>query len=172
MGELGRLGFQGGELDRATGILHFGERDYDPEAMRWNRLDSLGFGGGDSNEYRFVGNAPTDATDPSGKLAFALGVRAKDQMLSDFGENSFSVELGQTALPGVGGIKGPLFLILRGGGPSTGSGGEAFDNAATYSTNNKVFYYPLSYIPHMAKTNYFRHFALIPSDSRLETEHK
>ena len=30
--------------------------------------DPSGFGGGDSNLYRYVGNSPTDATDPSGLL--------------------------------------------------------------------------------------------------------
>ncbi len=41
-------------------------RWYDPSAGRWLSEDPIGFAGGDSNLYRYVGNSPTNATDPSG----------------------------------------------------------------------------------------------------------
>src|SRR5262249_46321335 len=41
-------------------------RYYDPTTQRWLSQDPLGFDAGDSNLYRYVNNAPTGATDPSG----------------------------------------------------------------------------------------------------------
>jgi uncharacterized protein RhaS with RHS repeats len=38
----------------------------DPSVGRWLEQDPLGFEAGDDNLYRYVGNSPTDATDPSG----------------------------------------------------------------------------------------------------------
>jgi RHS repeat-associated protein len=40
-------------------------RWYDPAACRWGQQDPLGLGP-DSNPYRYAGNGPTDAVDPSG----------------------------------------------------------------------------------------------------------
>jgi hypothetical protein len=39
---------------------------YDPTVGRFISQDPIGFAGGDANTYRYVGNGPTDATDPSG----------------------------------------------------------------------------------------------------------
>jgi uncharacterized protein RhaS with RHS repeats len=39
---------------------------YDPTIGRWISQDPLGFEAGDANLYRYVGNSPTNATDPSG----------------------------------------------------------------------------------------------------------
>lgn len=39
---------------------------YDPKVGRWLSQDPLGFSTGDSDLYRYVGNQPTDRTDPSG----------------------------------------------------------------------------------------------------------
>jgi RHS repeat-associated protein len=39
---------------------------YDPNVGRWTAQDPIGFEGGDVNLYRYVGNHPTNATDPSG----------------------------------------------------------------------------------------------------------
>jgi RHS repeat-associated protein len=64
--QTGRLKFQGGEFDTTTGLYHFGDRWYDPATQRWTSQDPIGFGGGDENLYRFVHNAPTLATDPTG----------------------------------------------------------------------------------------------------------
>jgi RHS repeat-associated protein len=106
----GRLGFQGGELDSATGTLHFGAREYSPEMMRWNRLDPLGFGGGDSNEYRFVGNAPTDGTDPTGQYIFAD--RRTTIEARDIGEWFNKVSQGKLHVGRVGLPAGKVFLSV------------------------------------------------------------
>jgi hypothetical protein len=39
---------------------------YDPTVGRWLSQDPIGFKAGDPNLYRYVGNSPTNATDPSG----------------------------------------------------------------------------------------------------------
>jgi uncharacterized protein RhaS with RHS repeats len=39
---------------------------FDPTIGRWLEQDPIGFVGGDANLYRYVGNDPTNATDPSG----------------------------------------------------------------------------------------------------------
>jgi RHS repeat-associated protein len=62
----GRFKYAGGELDSETGLYHFGARYYDAVTGRWLREDPKGFAAGDSNLYRYVGNSPTDGTDPSG----------------------------------------------------------------------------------------------------------
>ncbi len=57
---------QGGRLDTTTGLYNFRNRDYSPTLMRWTTNDPIGFGGRDTNTYRYVGNGPTGALDPSG----------------------------------------------------------------------------------------------------------
>ena len=39
---------------------------YDPTIGRWTTEDPIAFEGGDANLYRYVGNSPTNATDPTG----------------------------------------------------------------------------------------------------------
>ncbi len=60
--------FTGRELD-GTGLYHYRSRAYDPLAGRFTSEDSIGFEGGDYNLYRYVGNSPQNATDPSGNSA-------------------------------------------------------------------------------------------------------
>ena len=55
-------------FDRETQLYYAKARYYDPVAGRWLSEDPLGFGGGDANLYRYVGNSPTNGTDPSGLL--------------------------------------------------------------------------------------------------------
>jgi RHS repeat-associated protein len=61
--DLGRLGWQGGMTDAATGLVHFGARDYDPTTARWQTPDPAN---ADINTYRGMGNSPTNLTDPMG----------------------------------------------------------------------------------------------------------
>ncbi len=46
-------------------------RWYDPKVGRWISEDPIGFAAGDSNLYRYVGNSPTNATDPNGLQSVA-----------------------------------------------------------------------------------------------------
>jgi RHS repeat-associated protein len=61
------FGFDGGLVDPATGLVHFGARDYDPATGRWTGPDPVGFAGGDADLYRYAGDDPVDASDPSGE---------------------------------------------------------------------------------------------------------
>jgi len=60
--------YNGGRLDAATGYILFGERWYNPATGSWTERDPSGFGGGDYNLSRYVGNGPTDGTDPTGLI--------------------------------------------------------------------------------------------------------
>jgi uncharacterized protein RhaS with RHS repeats len=46
---------------------------YDPTVGRWLSQDPIGFKAGDPNLYRYVGNGPTNATDPSGLKIKGVG---------------------------------------------------------------------------------------------------
>ena len=80
----GELGFQGGVYDVTTGLYHFEEREYNPATGTWNRLDPKGFGAGQSNLYQFVGNGPTDGTDPSGKYIYGDGAKDAQNWVAYF----------------------------------------------------------------------------------------
>ncbi len=52
--------------DPATALYYERARFYDPETGRWTTQDPLGLAAGDSDLYRYVNNAPTNHTDPTG----------------------------------------------------------------------------------------------------------
>lgn len=60
------FGFAGGLFDSLTGLVHFGAREYDPEAGRWTTKDPIGFADGDGNLYAYVTNDPVNFLDPAG----------------------------------------------------------------------------------------------------------
>ncbi len=60
------IGFAGGLADAATGLVHFGYRDYDPAAGRWTARDPVLYGGGQGNLYVYARNSPVAYRDPSG----------------------------------------------------------------------------------------------------------
>jgi RHS repeat-associated protein len=61
-----RFGYTGREFDAETGLYYYRARYYDPQTGQFIGQDPLSFGAGDSNLYRYVGNSPTNLTDPSG----------------------------------------------------------------------------------------------------------
>ena len=61
-----RSEFAGMEYDSTTGIYYDHARYYDAAVGRFISQDPKGFAAGDANLYRYVGNAPTIATDPTG----------------------------------------------------------------------------------------------------------
>jgi RHS repeat-associated protein len=67
-----RYGYTGRERDLESGLDYYRARYYDPANGRFISVDPAGFGAGDTNLYRYVGNNSTNATDPSGELVFAL----------------------------------------------------------------------------------------------------
>jgi len=60
------FGYTGRDWDSDTGLQYNRARWYDPALGRWLSQDPIGFAAGDVNLYRYVGNSPTNATDPSG----------------------------------------------------------------------------------------------------------
>jgi RHS repeat-associated protein len=58
--------FTSREFDTATKLQYNRARYYDAAAGRWISEDPLGFGAGDANVSRYVGNRSPGATDPSG----------------------------------------------------------------------------------------------------------
>ena len=60
------MGFAGMERDTVTGLNLAVNRVQNPGTGRWTSQDPLGFAAGDADLYRYVGNAPTNATDPTG----------------------------------------------------------------------------------------------------------
>jgi len=61
-----RFKFTGREYDSETGLYYYRARYYESEAGRFISNDPIGFEAGDANFFRYVGNGPTNATDPSG----------------------------------------------------------------------------------------------------------
>jgi RHS repeat-associated protein len=61
-----RYKFTGRELDAETGLYYYRARYYAPGIGRFISEDPIAFAGGDANLYRYVGNRPLTATDPSG----------------------------------------------------------------------------------------------------------
>ena len=60
------FGYAGGLYDPDTGLTRFGARDYDGETGRWTSKDPIGFAGGDSSLYGYVGGDPLGFIDPMG----------------------------------------------------------------------------------------------------------
>ena len=86
-----RYKFTGRELDSETGLYYYRARYYDSRVGKFIGQDPIGFRAGDRNLYRYVGNGPLDATDPSGRLKYgqvnntqARSVRYRTQGGGDF----------------------------------------------------------------------------------------
>ena len=60
------FGFAGGIYDQYTKLTRFGARDYDASIGRWTAKDPIGFEGGDTNTYGYVGEDPVQLIDPTG----------------------------------------------------------------------------------------------------------
>ena len=65
-----RYKYTGRELDPETGFQYNRAHYYDAAIGSWTSQDPLGFAAGDANLYRYVGNSPTNATDPLGLLRY------------------------------------------------------------------------------------------------------
>ena len=65
-----RFGFAGMEYDSVTGLYYDHARYYNSVVGRFVSQDPKSFSAGDTNLYRYVGNAPTIGTDPTGYLSW------------------------------------------------------------------------------------------------------
>jgi RHS repeat-associated protein len=61
-----RYGYTGREADAETGLDYYRARYYDAAVGGFISEDPIGFSAGDTNLSRYVGNNPTNFTDPSG----------------------------------------------------------------------------------------------------------
>ncbi len=59
--------FAGGIYDTYTKLTRFGARDYDTETGRWTAKDPIGFAGGLTSLYDYVGGDPVNFVDVSGR---------------------------------------------------------------------------------------------------------
>jgi RHS repeat-associated protein len=80
------FGYAGGLLDDLTGLTHFGARDYDPTVGRWISTDPMLFDAGDANLYRYAGNDPINAVDPTGFIIEQLNLAQEDIQILEDGE--------------------------------------------------------------------------------------
>jgi RHS repeat-associated protein len=101
-----RYKYTGREYDRDTGFQYNRARYYDTKTGRWISQDPLSFAAGDPDLYRYVGNSPTNATDPSGLVAPALAHKGQDWK--------------------------PLITYLDAAGQGVADGLAMFGNAATF----------------------------------------
>ncbi len=60
------FGYTGKQFDEFTGLQNNLNRWYNPRLGKFVSQDPIGFAGGDANLYRYVGNRPPNAVDPSG----------------------------------------------------------------------------------------------------------
>ncbi len=100
------FGFAGGLVDRDTGLVHFGAREYDPRLGRWTSRDPVLFDGGDANLYAYAGGDPIDRVDPSG-LDWTVGVSAEATLITPFGGGTWG--LNTQWVPG----RGPVVYVYK-----------------------------------------------------------
>ncbi len=129
-----RFQYAGMEADANTGLNYDRARWYDPKGGKFVGQDPIGFAGGDSNVYRYVGNSPANGFDPSG-LDFwgTVGGVVEGGFAGAGSAGLLGVGFGSFGGPGgaiIGGIGG---LILGGiggaiAGGRAGSSQEGFGN--------------------------------------------
>ncbi len=83
------FGFAGGLYDGATGLTHFGAREYDAHLGRWTSSDPALFTGGSANLYSYVLADPVNLLDVNGR-GFGDFLRS---VVGDF-QVGFHVEVG------------------------------------------------------------------------------
>ena len=74
------FGFAGRDIEPVGGLTYNRNRYYNTSSGRFVSQDPIGFGGGDANLYRYVGNSPTMATDPSGLVVVVVhGIASQNE---------------------------------------------------------------------------------------------
>ncbi len=137
--------YAGMQFISVVGIYYDHARDYDPGTGTWTSQDPMGFDSGVTNTYTYVGNRPTQTTDPSGEiwgLGFAalgagigVAVYAGTTLLSggEFSKGGFAGAATSGAIFGIGvgaftgdpaaaGLAGALIVGSVAGGVSGAAG--------------------------------------------------
>ncbi|MEY4394996.1 MAG: hypothetical protein RL595_2245 [Planctomycetota bacterium] len=107
-----RFKFTGREYCPELGIYYYRARWYDPAAGRFISQDPIRFRAGDPNLYRYVGNAPGDATDPEGLARITFG-NAADGRVSVGYQGSWGLFYGSQEL--IGNLDPKSNLVERNG---------------------------------------------------------
>ena len=140
------FGFAGGLYDSATGLVHFGARDYDPVTGTWLQRDPILFNGGTPNLYQYALSDPINLMDPTGQIgvlsgaliggAIALGIVATGGALAavlPFIAGTATTTLGAAVVAGVGSaISSGIGLGIIGGGVALGG---AYGAVQTFNQN-------------------------------------
>ncbi|MEQ1722085.1 MAG: RHS repeat-associated core domain-containing protein [Pseudobdellovibrio sp.] len=112
------LTYAGGLYDSDTKLIRFGARDYDPTIGRWTAKDPIGFAGGDTNLYAYVGGNPMSYNDPTGNCPWCVvgigalvGASANVFGSALAGTLNYN-NLGETIL--IGGISGAAAVVTAG----------------------------------------------------------
>ena len=77
------FGFTGLPFDNASGTYRTLNRPYDPATGKFLDPDPTGLTAGDTNEYRYCGNSPANATDPTGLAGMGHHPIAKKDVLKE-----------------------------------------------------------------------------------------
>jgi RHS repeat-associated protein len=108
-----RFKYTGREYDSEIGLQYNRARYYDPKAGRWISRDPLGFGAGDGNLYRYVGNRLIGTIDPSGYMVAFMPLTP-----AAFGQGVVA----QAGRPGGGSVSGSQGGLVAGIGIGAGWG--------------------------------------------------
>jgi RHS repeat-associated protein len=98
-GVLDRFRYTGREWDETIELQHSRARVYDPDTGRFLTEDPWRIAAGDPNLYRYAGNSPTNATDPSGlqkeppRLVFGPNVASHNPAHHPGSNSGFSLSL-------------------------------------------------------------------------------
>ena len=96
-----RFKYAGREYDAATGLYFNRARYYDPQTGRFLSQDQSGFRAGDANLYRYAGNGPTNATDPTGHDAYSDAMSQHMQRQQAFQQQAYAWSTAHST-PGAG----------------------------------------------------------------------
>jgi RHS repeat-associated protein len=104
--------FKAGLQDRATGLVKFGQRWYNPTTGTWTQQDTLDtpLDPANANRYAFVAGDPINRSDPSGLCSWEEGL----------GVISAGAGVGTALGAGVGAVAG---FFVGGAGPGAVAGG-------------------------------------------------
>ena len=104
----GWYAWTGMETDQQTGLQYNNARWYNAAIGTWMTQDPMGFDAGDSNLYRYVNNAPTNHTDPSGFVSDNVGL---DNNFVQAKADSFSLKAVSVEPPAPG-VLGSFFWAI------------------------------------------------------------
>jgi RHS repeat-associated protein len=127
-----------------TGLYYDHARFYDASAGRFLSQDSKGFAAGDTNLYRYVNNAPTDAIDPSGLDKTTVVTKLQPiipKMPNPNIPDGWIVNVGGTIETGPGQIVIGVSVTYEGGNgqPIQGIGGD-LNPGPTGTPNRYIFF--------------------------------